>query len=329
MSEKPEQHSFTVGEDEAGERLDRYLAQQLAPMSRSRVKVLIKQGHARMAGRTIEEPNSRVKSGEIIEFAVPPAEPAIPKGEKIPLQIRFEDDQILVLDKPAGLVVHPAAGNWTGTLVNALIAHCGDSLSGIGGVKRPGIVHRLDKATSGLMVVAKTDRAHQGLAKAFADRGRQGGLERRYRALVWGVPSPHKGRIEGAIGRKTEQRQKMAVVETGGKPAVTHYQVLETFGDGVASLVECKLETGRTHQIRVHMAHIGHPLIGDAVYGAGFKTKASALPEGAQEAIEALGRQGLHAAELRLTHPVSGEDLGFESPLPDDISRVLEALEAL
>ena len=329
MSEKPERHSFTVGEAEAGERLDRYLAQQLAPMSRSRVKTLIKQGHARLAGRTIEEPNSRVKSGERIEFAVPPAEPAIPKGEAIPLDIHFEDDQILVLDKPAGLVVHPAAGNWSGTLVNALIAHCGDSLSGIGGVKRPGIVHRLDKATSGLMVVAKTDRAHQGLAKAFAERGKKGALERRYQALVWGVPSPAKGRIDGAIGRKAEQRQKMAVVATGGKPAVTHYRVLETFGDGVASLVECKLETGRTHQIRVHMAHIGHPLIGDPVYGAGYKSKATALPYKIGEAIQALDRQALHAAKLRLTHPVSGEKLGFESPLPGDIARVLEALKDL
>jgi len=340
MSEKPEQHHFRVGDGQAGERLDRYLAQQLPQMSRSRVKALIKEGHARLAGRTIEEPNSRVKSGDEIEFAIPPAEPAIPKGEPIPLTILFEDDALLVLDKPAGLVVHPAAGNWTGTLVNALIAHCGDSLSGIGGVKRPGIVHRLDKATSGLMVVAKTDQAHQALARAFAEKGRRGDLERRYLALVWGAQSPPKGIIRGAIGRKTEQRQKMAVVERGGKPAVTHYRMLETFGvkqptsDGqqqgpVASMVECLLETGRTHQIRVHMAHIGHPLIGDAVYGAGFKSKAAALPEAAQRAIGELGRQALHAGELSFAHPVSGEILRFESPLPADMERVVAELKAL
>jgi len=340
MSEKSERHHFRVSEPEAGERLDRYLVQQLPQMSRSRVKALIKEGHARLAGQTIEEPNSRVKSGDEIEFAIPPAEPAIPKGEAIPLKILFEDDAVLVLDKPAGLVVHPAAGNWTGTLVNALIAHCGDSLSGIGGVKRPGIVHRLDKATSGLMVVAKTDQAHQGLARAFAEKGRRGDLERRYRALVWGTPRPTKGTIKGAIGRKTEQRQKMAIVERGGKPAVTHYEVLEAFGtnlptgDGqqpgaTASLVECRLETGRTHQIRVHMAHIGHPLIGDPVYGAGFKSKAAALPERAQQAIQELGRQALHAGELGIMHPVSGEFLSFESPLPADMERVVAELRTL
>jgi 23S rRNA pseudouridine1911/1915/1917 synthase len=340
MSEKPERHHFRVGDGQAGERLDRYLAQQLPQMSRSRVKALIKEGHARLAGQTIEEPNSRVKSGDDIEFAIPPAEPAIPKGEPIPLHILFEDDALLVLEKPAGLVVHPAAGNWTGTLVNALIAHCGDSLSGIGGVKRPGIVHRLDKATSGLMVVAKTDQAHQALARAFAEKGRRGDLERCYRALVWGAPSPPKGTIRGAIGRKTEQRQKMAVLERGGKPAVTHYQVLETFGvkqpasddqqaGPVASLVECRLETGRTHQIRVHMAHIGHPLIGDAVYGAGFKSKAAALPEAAQQAIRELGRQALHAGKLSFSHPVSGEILRFESPIPADMERVVAELNTL
>ena len=340
MSEKPERHQFRVTDAEAGERLDRYLAQQLPHMSRSRVKTLIKEGHARLAGQTIEEPNSRVKSGDEIEFAIPPAEPAIPKGEAIPLQIQFEDDALLVLDKPAGLVVHPAAGNWTGTLVNALIAHCGNSLSGIGGVKRPGIVHRLDKATSGLMVVAKTNQSHQALARAFAERGRRGGLERRYRALVWGVPKPPKGTIKGAIGRKTEQRQKMAIVERGGKQAITHYEVLRTFGangsssegqsvGAVASLVECRLETGRTHQIRVHMAHIGHPLIGDAVYGAGFKSKASALPKSVQQAIQELGRQALHAGELGFTHPVSEEFLSFGSPLPPDMERVIAELDKL
>jgi 23S rRNA pseudouridine1911/1915/1917 synthase len=235
-----------------------------------------------------------------------------------------------VIDKPAGLVVHPAAGHDSGTLVNALIAHCGESLSGIGGVKRPGIVHRLDKDTSGLLVVAKTDRAHRGLAAQFADHGRTGALERAYIALVWGVPDPTRGVVDGAIARSTANREKMAVVaDDRGRHARTHYAVEAVFGPArapVASCLRCRLETGRTHQIRVHMAKIGHPLLGDESYGAGFKTKAVRLSPEAREALRGLGRQALHAAVLGFEHPVSGENLHFESEPPPDLQRLIGAL---
>jgi len=260
---------------------------------------------------------------------VPQPEPAAPRAEPIPLNVVYEDDAIIVIDKPSGLVVHPAAGNWTGTLVNALIAHCGDSLSGIGGVRRPGIVHRLDKDTSGLLVVAKTDRAHRKLAAQFADHGRTGPLERAYLAFVWGVPARPKGTIDKPIDRHPQARDKMAV-RVGGRPAVTHWEVLERYpgtgGDTVASLLECRLETGRTHQIRVHLAAIGHPLLGDSVYGPGFKTKASQLPQPAREALAALDRQALHAHILGLEHPVTGEQLHFRSELPADLAALRCAL---
>ena len=328
-ADKEQHFAIKAGSDDAGERLDRFFAHHLPEMSRSRLKALIKEGHASRDGRTIVEPNLRVKPDEIFEIVVPPAEPAVPKGEPIPLDVVYEDDWLIVIDKPAGLVVHPAAGNWSGTLVNALIAHCGDSLSGVGGVKRPGIVHRLDKETSGLMVVAKNDRAHRALAKQFADHGRKGGLERSYEALVWGVPYPPKGAIKANLARNPRARQKMDVTTQGGKEAVTHYEILETFGPEkapVAARVGCRLETGRTHQIRVHMAHIGHPLIGDPVYGPGFKTKTRTLPERAGRAVEKLPRQALHATVLGFAHPKSKEILRFESPLPDDIARVLTSL---
>lgn len=329
-SHEHEHFSFEAGPADDGERLDRFLTGHLPEMSRSRVKTLIKDGHAAHDGRTIVEPNTRVKPGESYEIAIPPAEPAIPRGEDIPLNVVYEDDQLIVIDKPAGLVVHPAAGNWTGTLVNALIAHCGESLSGIGGVKRPGIVHRLDKQTSGLMVVAKTDVAHRALAKQFADHGRKGPMERQYTALAWGVPQRRKGTISAALGRKSENRQKMAVVKQGGKEAVTLYEVAETFGNGddpIASLVVCTLRTGRTHQIRVHLAHIGHPLIGDATYGAGFRSKARLLGETARAAIENLNRQALHAHLLGFAHPATRETIRFESPLPEEISNLRKHLK--
>ena len=243
----------------------------------------------------------------------------------------FEDDEIIVIDKPAGLVVHPAAGHDTGTLVNALIAHCGDSLSGIGGVKRPGIVHRLDKDTSGLMVVAKTDRAHQSLAAQFADHGRTGPLRRGYLAFAWGAPARPKGTINEPIDRHPKSRDRMAV-RAKGRAAITHWQVLERFpgkdSKPVASLIECRLETGRTHQIRVHLAHAGHPLLGDATYGPGFKTKAVRLPAPAREALEDLGRQALHAYLLVLEHPKSGQRLEFRSELPADLVRLHHSLAA-
>lgn len=326
--------SFTIeaSDNDDGERLDRFFANHLSALSRSRLKALIKEGHASQDGRTIVEPNLRVKPGDSFTLVIPPAAPAVPEGEDIALNVVFEDSHLIVIDKPSGLVVHPAAGNWTGTLVNALIAHCGDSLSGIGGVKRPGIVHRIDKETSGLMVVAKTDAAHHALALQFADHGRTGSLERRYEAIVWGAPAPHRGTIETLIGRKPQQRQKMAVVKAGGKEAITHYEVKNAFERGdeaIASHVICQLETGRTHQIRVHMAHIGYPLIGDPVYGTGFKTKAQTLPEPARLAVEALKRQALHASQLGFEHPDTGKILSFKSPLPPDISRIVKSLSEL
>jgi len=321
----------TVGADEAGGRLDRFLASKFSELSRTRLKRLIVEGQVRVSGRTISDPEYRVKPGERIELTVPPAVPARPAAETIPLDIVYEDAELLVIDKPAGLVVHPAAGNRTGTLVNALIAHCGDSLSGIGGEKRPGIVHRLDKDTSGLLVVAKTDRAHRALAAEFADHGRQGALERGYLALVWGVPHPREGTIDKPIGRDPRSRVKMAV-RAGGRRAITHYRTRAVYRDGegkpVASLLECRLATGRTHQIRVHLAKIGHPLLGDGVYGAGFRTRAALLSTTAKRALAALQRQALHAYLLGFKHPASGKRLKFERNPPADFARLLKAFTA-
>jgi 23S rRNA pseudouridine1911/1915/1917 synthase len=327
--------TFEIAGGQAGQRLDRVLASGSA-LSRTRLKGLILDGAVTVGARTIRDPGYRVNLGETVRVAVPEPEPAEPGGESIPLNIVFEDDEIVVIDKPAGLVVHPAAGHATGTLVNALIAHCGDSLSGIGGVKRPGIVHRLDKDTTGLMVVAKTDRAHQALAAQFADHGRTGPLRRGYLAFAWGAPARLKGTVDAPIDRHPKSRDRMAV-RANGRIAITHWQVLERYSAGkesgkdakpVASLIECRLETGRTHQIRVHLAHLGHPLLGDPVYGPGFKTKASRLPPPAREALADLGRQALHAYLLTLEHPTSGQKLEFRSELPADLSRLHHSLSA-
>src|SRR6187401_3610582 len=321
--------TVTIGADEAGLRLDRVLAAHLAQLSRSRLKALIVAGHVTIAGRTIRDPAAAVKSGDMVKVSLPPPEPAVPQGEEIPLTIVYEDDAIIVIDKPKDLVVHPAAGHASGTLVNALIAHCGDSLSGIGGVKRPGIVHRLDKDTTGLMVVAKTDTAHHALAKQFADHGRTGPLRRGYLAFAWGAPARPKGTINEPIDRHPKSRDRMAV-RAQGRAAITHWHVLERFkgkdGKAVASLIECRLETGRTHQIRVHLAHAGHPLLGDATYGTGFKTKSSRLPPAARDALEGLGRQALHAYLLVVEHPKSGQRLEFRSELPADLVRLHHSL---
>src|SRR4249919_2087458 len=323
--------TVTIGAGEAGLRVDRVLAAHLAHLSRSRLKALILAGQVTIAGRTIRDPAVTVKSGDLVKVTLPPPEPAAPQGEDIPLNIVYEDDAIIVIDKPKDLVVHPAAGHASGTLVNALIAHCGDSLSGIGGVKRPGIVHRLDKDTTGLMVVAKTDKAHQALAAQFADHGRTGPLRRGYLAFVWGAPARAKGTIDEPIDRHPKSRDRMAV-RANGRIAITHWQVLERFkgtdGKAAASLIECRLETGRTHQIRVHLAHAGHPLLGDATYGTGFKTKSSRLPPGAREALEDLGRQALHAYLLVIEHPKSGQTLEFRSELPVDLVRLHHSLAA-
>ncbi len=320
-----------IAAEEAGERLDRVLAARIEDLSRSRLKALILDGVVTAGGRTIRDPGYRVNSGETILVAVPEAMPAEPQPENIPLKVVFEDDDLLVIDKPSGLVVHPAAGNWTGTLVNALIAHCGDSLSGIGGVKRPGIVHRLDKDTTGLMVVAKNDRAHRALAAQFADHGRTGPLDRGYLAFVWGAPERPKGSIDAPIARHPHSRDRR-MVRKGGREAVTHWEVLQRYqgndGRPVASLLACRLETGRTHQIRVHLAHIGHPLMGDETYGRGFKTKATHLSPTTREALAALGRQALHAYRLGFSHPVTSENLLFESRLPADLAALVKSLAA-
>lgn len=321
---------------EAGGRLDVWLAAALPDtLSRNRIKALIEDGRVSVDGSVVTEAKRKVKPGNVVEVTVPPAEDPTPLAEDIPLDVLYEDDDLIVLVKPAGLVVHPGPGNWTGTLVNALIHHCGASLSGIGGVRRPGIVHRLDKETSGVMVVAKTDRAHRGLAAQFADHGRTGPLERAYRAFVWGRPRQLKGTIDAPLGRASD-RVKRAVKQEGGdvREAVTHYNVIARFGDkpdgtATASEVECRLETGRTHQIRVHMAHIGHPLIGDPEYGAGYRTKANRLPDETRLQVIALKRQALHASLLQFEHPASGETLRFEAPLPRDLQDLRTALSGL
>ena len=312
-------------------RLDRVLAARLPELSRSRLKALILAGQVTVKAAPIRDPAYHVTAGDTIIIDLPEAAPAEPGPENIALDIVYEDDDIIVIDKPAGLVVHPAAGHETGTLVNALIAHCGASLSGIGGVKRPGIVHRLDKDTSGLMVVAKNDRAHASLTAQFADHGRTGQMERGYLAFVWGVPNRQRGTVDAPIDRHPHAREKMAVRQ-GGREAVTHWEIRQTFngrdGKPVASLLACRLETGRTHQIRVHLAHIGHPLMGDQVYGPHFKTKASHLGPQSQAALTALGRQALHAYLLALEHPKTGEVLRWEAPLPEELLLLQKALEA-
>jgi 23S rRNA pseudouridine1911/1915/1917 synthase len=317
----------------AGLRLDRFLSERLPQLSRTRVQALIKEGHASCGGATIEDVKYRVKPGDRFELSLPPAVAPALGGEAIPLAIVYEDGALIVIDKPAGLVVHPGAGHVTGTLVNALIAHCGTSLSGIGGVARPGIVHRLDKDTSGLLVVAKTDQAHHALSDQFVDHGRSGELERGYLALVWGAPARSHGRIDARVGRHPTSRTKMAVVPAGkGRQAVTHWRVVATFGRGagaIASLLECTLETGRTHQVRVHLAHIGHPLIGDPLYGKGFKSKLRKLPELLSSKLASLDRQALHAARLAFVHPVTGTLLKFNSPLPEDLGEIVEAFKEL
>ncbi|MFL5201141.1 MAG: RluA family pseudouridine synthase [Microvirga sp.] len=313
----------------AAERLDRVLARLQADLSRSRLQALIRDGQVTVDDTPVLDPNRKVAGGVRITLTVPPPVPAEPAGEAIDLTIVYEDDDVIVIDKPPGLVVHPAAGHDSGTLVNALIAHCGESLSGIGGVRRPGIVHRLDKDTSGLLVVAKNDLAHQALAAQFADHGRTGPLERAYLAILWGVPERRRGTVEAALARSTHNRERIVVVgEDRGRYAITHYEVLEGLppANPIANLVRCELETGRTHQIRVHMAHLGHPLLGDATYGSGFKTKANRLSEPQKEALNALNRQALHAAILGFEHPRSGEFMRFESPLPLDMAALLQAL---
>ena len=321
MTSKTVRHEIRPGADEARQRLDKCLAAHLPDLSRSRLKALILDGRLSAGGVPLTDPAHRVRPGVLLTLEVPPAVAAEPRAQAIALDVVYEDADVIVIDKPVGLVVHPAPGNPDRTLVNALLAHCGETLSGIGGVRRPGIVHRLDKDTSGLMVAAKTDAAHHALAEQFAART----IARGYRAVVWGLPSPLRGEIEGAIGRNPRNRKKMAVVANGGKPALTRYRVERALAEGAAALIRCRLATGRTHQIRVHLAHIGYPLIGDALYGGG-KRRLGALPGPAQAAIRSFGRQALHAWLLGFTHPSTGVKVRFESNLPHDIKMLVDSL---
>lgn len=319
-----------VASEQAGWRLDRFLAAALGDISRSRLQQLLQSGAVTHTRKTIRDGNFRVKPGEAYTVHVPPPSPALPQGQNIPLQVVYEDKDLIVIEKPAGLVVHPAAGNPDGTLVNALIAHCGASLSGVGGVARPGIVHRLDKDTSGLLVAAKNERAMGSLAKQFANHT----IERAYHAVVWGAPRAGDGIVEGQIGRNPFDRKRMAVLRGGGKQARTRYRLVEKFGDPekpFASLIECRLETGRTHQIRVHLTHIGHPLIGDPAYG---KSRQAPRPkttsqEVAFAAASNFPRQALHAYILGFQHPTLHKAMRFESSWPADLAELISALRSL
>jgi 23S rRNA pseudouridine1911/1915/1917 synthase len=299
----------------AGWRLDRALAAAVPTMSRERLKSLVKSGALQTKDRPVRDPALKVRGDEEFRLSVPEPTPAHNVPQDIPLRIVFEDEHLLVVDKPAGLVVHPAAGNPDGTLVNALLHHCGGSLSGIGGVARPGIVHRIDKDTSGLLLVAKTDVAHEGLAKQFAAHS----IERRYLALVNGVPKTAEGIVDAPLARSSTNRKKISIVEgSRGKRAVTHWRRLQILRE--AALVECRLETGRTHQVRVHMASLGYPLLGDPVYGRSGKNN--------RELLKSLNfhRQALHAAEIGFTHPVTKHRLSFASGMPADMQELFTAL---
>ena len=299
----------------AGWRLDRALAAALPTISRERLKSLIRSGALTKAGELLRDPATKVRGDEAFLLSVPEPAAAHNEPQDIPLTIPFEDDHLLVVDKPAGLVVHPAAGNFDGTLVNALLHHCAGRLSGIGGVARPGIVHRIDKDTSGLLVVAKTDVAHEGLAKQFAAHS----IDRRYLAIVNGAPRTASGTVDAPLARSSANRKKIAIVEDGrGKRAVTHWRLVERLKD--SSLVECRLETGRTHQVRVHMASIGHALLGDPVYGGNAKLKRKLLTE------IGFHRQALHAAVLGFVHPVTKQHLQFDSPMPADMQELFNRL---
>lgn len=309
--------------EDAGGRLDKTLAEALPGLSRARIQALMAEGRVSHGGVPLRNLSGKAQAG-VYELLIPPPVSAIPLPEDIPLSVMFEDAHLIVIDKPPGIAMHPAPGNETGTLVNALLHHCGDSLSGIGGVARPGIVHRIDKETSGVVVVAKTDAAHQGLSALFAEHD----IERVYVAFTRGAPRPDKGTIEGAIARSSHDRKKMAIVKSGGRHAITHYKVVRTFGPQekpLAARVACRLETGRTHQIRVHLASKGTPCLGDPVYGSG--APAAAVRAALEDA--GLTRQALHAAVLGFVHPVTGETLRFESPLPPDMARLETLLSAI
>ena len=312
---------LTVEPAEIRKRLDRTLADHISTLSRTRLKTLIQAGLVEIDAKPITDPAYRLSAAEKITVTVPPSEAASPIPQTMPLTVVYEDDDLIVIDKPAGLVVHPGPGNPDRTLVNALLAHCGNSLSGIGGVRRPGIVHRLDKGTSGLLVAAKNDAAHEHLSILF----RKHRIERAYKAIVFGIPSPPRGSITGNIGRNLGNRKKMAVVARGGKTAQTKYCLQQVFDHGAASLVICRLTTGRTHQIRVHMASIGHPVLSDPLYGNRRATLARVSPD-VRDHVRALPRQALHAYRLGFSHPATGATMTFNSNLPYDMYSLIEGL---
>ncbi len=314
---------LTLGPEQAGGRLDKTLADALPELSRGRIQALMAAGLVSRDGAVLTDASARAQPG-LYALDIPPPVAATPLPQAMPLSVLYEDAHLIVIDKPPGIAMHPAPGNETGTLVNGLLAHCGDSLSGIGGVARPGIVHRIDKDTSGVVVAATSDAAHQGLSALFAAHD----IERAYVALTRGSLTPRKGTIAAAIARSPNDRKKMAVAKSGGRHAITHYHVERVFGlqaRPLAARVSCRLETGRTHQIRVHLASRGAPCLGDPVYGAG----APAAPVKAAMAQAGLTRQALHAAVLGFVHPVTGETLRFESPLPEDMARLEQLLGAL
>lgn len=324
---KPQEISVTVPQELSGKRLDKVLSILLPDVSRTRIQSLIEQKAVFIKDTPMTTPSLKISAGVMLTVFIPEAEEALPRAEKIALDIVYEDDDLLVINKQAGLVVHPGAGNADGTLVNALLHHCGDSLSGIGGVKRPGIVHRLDKETGGLMVAAKNDFTHQGLSAQLADRS----LSRTYHALCWGIFMPIKGEVDAPIGRHKSNRQKMAVGGEAAREAKTYYHVIESYGQAL-SLVECKLESGRTHQIRVHMQHIKHPLVGDPVYGAPANFGAALLQKsgfagGLAENILQFPRQALHAKEIAFIHPRTEEEMTFETDYPADMLNLLKLLK--
>jgi 23S rRNA pseudouridine1911/1915/1917 synthase len=313
---------IVAGPAAGGKRVDHFLAAAIGTISRTRVKSLIESGQARRDGAVLDAPAEPVRPGAVYTLTVPPPTPARPAPQSIPFGILYEDNDLIVLDKPTGLVVHPAPGNEDGTLVNALLAHCGDTLPGIGGERRPGIVHRLDKDTSGVMVVAKTQAAMVALTATFAARD----LDRAYLALAWGVAAPLAGEIEGAIGRDPRDRKRMTVRAHGGKAALTRFSTLRVWHGGV-SLLECRLATGRTHQIRVHLAASGHPVVGDPLYLRRIPAPARLVPEPARSRLLDFPRQALHAARLGFRHPRTGKDLAFETPIPADFAALVAALE--
>jgi 23S rRNA pseudouridine1911/1915/1917 synthase len=318
----PDRFTTVAAPEARGQRLDRFLADAIGTLSRSRVKTLIEQGQARRDGQVLNQPSDPIRPGATYQLDLPPPAPATPQPQAIPFPILYEDADVIVLDKPAGLVVHPAPGNQDGTLVNALLAHCGDQLTGIGSERRPGIVHRLDKDTSGIMVVAKTQLANNALTAAFAARD----LDRAYLALVWGLPNPVSGDIQGDIGRDQRDRKRMAVVARNGKTALTHYRTLRAWQTAVA-LLECRLATGRTHQIRVHLASRGHPVVGDPLYLRRIPAVARALADPIRHQLLDLPRQALHAARLGFAHPRTGALLSFASNPPPDMAGLITALD--